>query len=192
MAELTKEELASITKNVTDGVMASLKPQFDQVGELAKNQKILADTIKQLPPAQTEEQKTGESGKTKPEPVTAESIGKIVADQIAAAQKSQQASDQSRQQREQFIANRLKNFPPAYQNQLGNDPAKFEEEAKNIEQVFKTDATKFGWKAPSVGGENAGGQSPAAVKPDLSKLSASELIRMGVQQSKPGQQTAAA
>lgn len=99
MAEEAKAkeiDVAAITKSVTEAVtktvIESLKPQLGAIDELAKNQKVLADTIAALPPAKADakaDAKTDGKADGKAEPLTVETVAKLVADGIAADRKAQ-------------------------------------------------------------------------------------------------------
>jgi hypothetical protein len=179
-------DMAAIQKTVNDTLAGAMKPVTDAIAQLAGSQKTIADALAAQATAAAPKTKEGEA-----KPLTAEDVTKLVTDVVTRAQQTQQASAQQQQQRDNFIASRLKNFPAAYANQLGNDPAKFEDEAKKIETAFKADAEKNGWKVPAIGGETQQAQSAMAVAPDLSKLSPNELIREGLKNSKPGTSQAA-
>jgi hypothetical protein len=66
---------------------------------------------------------------------------------------------------DKFIAKKLAKLPAVYQNQLGADAAKWDEQAKSIQASFEKDLTDRGVKIENVGGANReGGETAAAAK----------------------------
>lgn len=133
----------------------------------------------------TEQVKTLQEGLGKAP--TTESVGKAVTDALAA----QTASQTKATDRVRFISEKLKDVPDAYHSMIGDDPTKFDEQARKLRAVLKGDLEKLGVKAANVGGDTAstgsGNPAPATRALDTSKLSGIELIQQGVQQtSAPG------
>lgn len=169
-AGLTKDELNAI---VAGAVAAAIKPLAEAQAQLVQSHKALAETVAAQPGGdQAKKTQVTEGAKA----LTLEDVTKVVTDALG----KQQKDAQQVAARDQFVSTRLKNFPPAYQARLGNDPAKWEAEAATIADEFKADIGKFGGKLPDVGGDNPGGKSPAAAQPDLEKQSPTNLIAMGL------------
>lgn len=176
-AGLTVDQVKSI-------IAEAIGPITTALGSLGENQKVLADTLKALPPAA----KADDAGKKdEAAALTPEAVTKIVTDAILADRKAQQTTGEQQQARQKFADTRLKNLPAAYRDRLGNDPTKWETEAAALAEAFKADMAALKITVPNVGGESSGGQSPQAVQPDLSKLSDQQLMAMGYNQSKAGE-----
>jgi hypothetical protein len=151
---LTKDEVTAI-------VAESLKSVTGTLTELAKNQKVLADTLAAQAPA-------ADAKKS----LSAEDVQKLVADGVRAATEQQQQTAEQKAAREAFIKdekNGLAKLPAAYVGQLGPDPTKWAEQAKAITETFKADFTAAGGKVENVGGAareggDASGEKPAANK----------------------------
>jgi hypothetical protein len=157
-------DATAIGKLINDAIGAALKPITDGLGELAKNQKVLADTFaadqqkaaeaaKAAAAATTTDAKKGEP----PKPLTLEDVTKVVNDSVANQLKTREEAAASTEARNKFIGEKLKDLTPAYQNLLGNDPAKWAAEEQQIRDKFKAEITAAGLKIPDVGGGNAGG-----------------------------------
>lgn len=146
-----------------------------QVADLGKNVKTVADTLQALPPAAAAggagdgKKKTGEADA--PKYLTAEDMVKVL-DQRDAARASSAA-------RESFIAEKMKDLPAAYRTQLGADSTKWAAEEQSIRTAFQADFKAAGGKVEDLSGQNKGGAAPA-VKPDLSKMTPSQMVRLGL------------
>jgi hypothetical protein len=155
------DNLAAITKNVAETVMNALKPQIE---ELARNQKILADTI------------ASGSGI-----VGADGVKKLIADDHAAREQTAQ----QKAAREAFIkdaANGIAKLPAAYVNQLGTDPAKWADEAKRIAGDWKSDAQAAGFRLPDTGGAGReGGDATGDGFKTEETRTAAQLLAAGLQ-----------
>lgn len=186
----------AVATAVATAVAAAVKP-------IADNQKVIADTLAALPPAPAAKPAAvaaGAAGATDaaPKGLTADDVAKIVGDQLKAYQTTA-AADAARRS---YQADKLKDLPEVYRNQLGTDPAKFAAEEQSIRDAFKADFKAAGGTVPNVGGSAAAGGAGGAgtVKPgemvDLSKLTPTQLIAQGLAASKPqgavAQQRAAA
>jgi hypothetical protein len=115
-------------------------------------------------------------------PLTAESISKLVRDAMAG---ERQTADQAAARRD-FAAQQLKDLPPVYHGQLGNDPTKWKQEADAARAAYRTDLESRGFKVPDVGGNPpANGTTPAKAPVDMSKMSPTALIEMGLKQAGP-------
>ncbi len=79
------------------------------------------------------------------------------------------------QQRASFIATKLGSLPGVYSDQLGTDPAMWEAQAAGISQQFNDDLEKYA----------------EPVKPDLSKMTPTQLLTMGLEQSSMAQKPTA-
>jgi len=162
---------------LAEAMTAALKPALTEaIKPIADNQKILADTLAALPPAAG---KQGDGKQTDAaKPLDAEGVAKIVAEQL----KGFTAQTQQSAEREKYIAAHLAKLPAAYQTQLGNDPAKWAEEAKTIQGQFEADFKANGGKAETLAsGTTDGGKTAAKETPDFSKLPAFELLHKGVE-----------
>ena len=161
----------AIATSVKSAVDAAVKP-------LADNQQALASALAKLPAATpaAEKDKPADAGK----PLTAEDVGKIVGEQLKGFQQQQSQSAE----RTRFQQDKLKDLPEVYRNQLGNDPAKWAAEEQAIRDRYKADFKAAGGKVEDVGGEQPGGQAPAASL-DLSKNSPVQNIALGLRDAKP-------
>jgi ABC-type transporter Mla subunit MlaD len=171
MPDLDQAAVEKIVGNVVGtAISTALKPLSDTIGELTKNQKVLADTyaadkkvaedaVKVAADAAKKDAAKNDAGA--PKPLTAEEVAKQTADLIAKALGDRDKAQQSSQQRNAFVAEKLKGLPPAYADKLGNDPAKWADEEKTLRENFKADMEKLGLKVPAVGG-NPGGQGTSA------------------------------
>jgi hypothetical protein len=163
--------IAGAVKSVADQVtgvaktVEGLSATAQQVADLQANVKVVSDTLAKLPPATATA-------------VTVEQVEKLVGEKLAATQ----AAAATKAQREAFVAEKLKDVPAAYHATLGEDPAKFAEQEQAIRATLKADLEKAGVKAEPVGG-GGGGKAAADAPVDTSKLSAYELIGLGVKQS---------
>jgi hypothetical protein len=171
---------AAINKAVSDALAAALPNAISSavtaaIKPLADNQKVLADTLAALPPAKKEEGGGGEA-----KPLTAEDVGKLLDQKLTAQQQSAAAAAA----RTAFAGSKLKDLPQAYQDKLGNDPAKWAGEEQAIREQFKSDMKALGVEPKTVGGAatSDGGITAAADKPDLSKMNPVQLIALGLKQ----------
>lgn len=162
-------DMKALGELIAQQVAAAIKPVADQVAELGKA-KAPEKPEKPAEPAQQAKS------------LTAEDVQRIVGESL----KSFAASTQQAEGRKGFIAEKLKDLPAVYQNQLGNDPAKWAEQEQQIRTQYQADFKAAGGKVAEVDG--AAGTSGAA-KPnqtvDTSKLSAVQLMEMGLKESKP-------
>lgn len=167
-------------------VAKAISPAFQP---LVDQQKIIADTLtadvearktaaKPADAKPADAAKPGEAAK----PLTAQDVAQIVADSIKASQTSTEAANS----RKVFVADKLKDLPAAYQNQLGADPAKWAAEEQAIRTQYQADFKVSGGKAPEVNGNagQAGATTPAATV-DYSKLTPTQLIAQGLAASTP-------
>jgi hypothetical protein len=161
-------DVAAITKTVTDAVLASIKPTLDATtqsqAELAKNHRILADTLEKLPPAKADKEtgEPGDKGKPAPDasPLTPEAITKMITEAIAADRQQQQTTQAAKSERDSFVgseASGLARLPAAYQNQLGPDRARWADEAKAIVHQWEADFKAAGGTVANLGGANREG-----------------------------------
>ena len=163
---LTESQIAKIASDaVTTAIAAAMKPITDQLGTLAQGQAAL-----------TEAQKTA---------ITADAIGKTVADAIEARSVANAAT----QAKADFVAANLKGVPQIYANQLGTDQSKWVDEAKTIRGQYQKDLTDQGIKASPISSDLPGAAAVGVGvnKPgdlvDMSKMSALQLIEQGVKQT---------
>lgn len=171
-ADSGKIDVAAITKTVTDEVMKAVKaatePLAGQLAELAKNQKVLADTYA-ADKAAADKAADDKAADKAAQPLTAEQVQKLVSDALAAKEQTAQ----SKAEREAFIASAesgLGKLPKTYLAKLGADKAKWAEEAKAIVAEFEADFKASGGKVPDVGGANREGGDTATGKPGVSKF----------------------
>jgi hypothetical protein len=162
---------------LADAVAGKLGGRLDA---LEQSQKQLRETFTQQPQAQS-----AGAGKTNnatdQQPLTAADVERLVTTNVTNAMKTLTTQMQQSAQREAFIGQHLSKLPTAYRAQLGNDPTKWETEARAIQQQYETDFKGAGGQTENKGGAtNDGGQTAAAAKPDLSKMSATDKISLGL------------
>lgn len=191
MPEQTTAAAPITLEQVGKAIADAIRPLNDSLAEvtaaqsdMVKNQQVLADTLKQLPPApapaaKAEGDKNG--GAAGEKPLTAEAVQKIVGDAIGALTSQQKASGD----KAAFVASPasgLAKLPDAYKSLLGTDPAKWADEAKSIAAKFESDFKALGGKIENIGMASKEGGTPASKAPvDLSKVPAFERIRMGLE-----------
>ena len=85
-------------------------------------------------------------------------------------------------ERDAFAAKHLSKLPKIYQSQLGNDPAKWDEEAKSLQAQFEADVkTQPNAEPDNKGGASRDGGTTAANQPvDKSKIDPVNRIAMGL------------
>ncbi len=113
---------------------------------------------------------------------TAESVSKAVTETFA-AQQTQQTQVNARQE---FISQNLKGIPDAFHSMVGNDPAKFAEQAQALRDALKTagvTVANVGGNASPANTQGRGDPKSVTAAVDTSKLSGIELLRMGVASS---------
>lgn len=151
---------------------------------IAEANKPMVEALRaQQPAAGTQGQAAaqgGQAGAAKAQTLTEQDVARIVGDQL----KSFQQTTQQTQARERYQADKLKDLPAAYRNQLGPDPAKWAAEEQQIRDQYKADFGAVGGQGKDVGGDQPGGQKPAATI-DTSKLSPAQKIELGLRSSKP-------
>jgi len=155
---LSKQDIAAL---IGQAVSAAVAPLNATISALQKGQDTLAEQL----------------GKA----ATAETVGKAVAEQIAA----RQSADAQSKARIEFVATTLKGVPAAYAEKLGGDMAKWADEAKAIREGYRSDLEAAGFKPQAISSDApAGGavKTPDALI-DTSKLTAIELIDLGVKAS---------
>jgi hypothetical protein len=104
---------------------------------------------------------------------------------------TRQAADLTNQ-RQRYAAEKLKDLPPVYATQLGNDPAKWAAEETALRQQYRGHLEASGVKIPDVSGNPPastapGGTTTAAGTVDLTKASPVQAIAMGLRTSKAAQ-----
>jgi hypothetical protein len=163
---MDEKDIEAIKAIINDTLGAAIKPVTDSIatltatqGDLVKNQTVLADTLKALPPAAPAADKGATDGKDKAadagKSLTLEDVAKLLDERDS---KRQQTAQQSAA-REAFIKDKLAKLPAVYQGQLGNDAAKWNDEATKIQQQYEADFKAGGGKADDVGGANREGGS---------------------------------
>jgi hypothetical protein len=150
-------DVAAITKSVTEALAKTLTERYDnQFAELTKNIGVLADTLKNAPPAKTEDKKADDK---KPETVTPEAVAKIVADQLAAADKARSEAATTKAQRDALIAKvtkeKLGGDADLGALLVGDDEAALVKSADALATKIKTFKPDFGGVAKE-GGETPG------------------------------------
>jgi hypothetical protein len=154
--QIVSDALGKSLKTVTDAVTSI----SGTVGDLAKNQKVLADTMAAQAAPKPEEKKEGEQ-----KPLTIEDVGKAISDALG----KQQQTQQQQQARGEFISKNLAKLPARFQQALGNDPAKWADEAKTIQGEYEQLVKSVGGKLENVGGaDRDGGTTPAKQQLDAS------------------------
>jgi hypothetical protein len=149
--------------------IAALTGAVAQVVETQKT--VLAHLAK--PPAEPAKPATAPAAGEKP--LTQSDVQKAIADALTARQQT----DQQTAARAAFVGKKLSDLPAVYQNQLGNDPAKWDAEEQQIRSAFQNDFKAAGGKVADVGGSPAGGAPPAATV-DLTNLTPVEKIALGL------------
>jgi hypothetical protein len=178
-AQMTDEEIKALVQGTVKSATAdavksaigeAIKPLVEAQAELVKNQKVLADTfaadkataqkvIDDAAKATAEAAKKGEAAK----PLTADDVAKLVADSVAKAQTAQQQSAEQKAQRDAFVndpKNGIAKLPAPFKAQLGNDPAKWADEAKKLSGEWEQFAKDNKIPLPSVGGATREGGTP--------------------------------
>jgi len=155
-------DVAAITKASVDAATAAIAEAIKPLGEQIKG---LQDGLSKA--------------------ATADMVKQTISEQIAAANASQAKGVD----RAKFISEKMGDVPAAYLTGLGDDPAKFAEQEQAIRTTLKVDLAKLGVKSADVGGDAGGKKVSDAI--DTSKMSAIELIDLGVKQTSGGQAAAA-
>lgn len=159
---------------VNDAISKVLAPITKSLGDLAENQRVLASTMEKLPPAKQADTKE------KPEPLTPESIAKIVQDTLAADRKAQ--NDQVakaaaiKTAKEKVIADKL-----GGDAELGGFLPDTDDAAQLTAAAEKL-AVKVTPKAKVPGVSADGGTASARQPVDTSKLNASQKVQLGIDQ----------
>jgi hypothetical protein len=161
---------SELQKLIADSISAAFKPIADAIGVMTKQQGIIADTLTKLPPAQLEQKPDENSGNKKadeqPKTLTLDEVQKLL-DTTLAKQQQQNANSA---ERSKFIAEKLAKIPAVYQNQLGTDPSKWNDELKTIQSSFESDFKAAGGKVENIGAPGTTTTTPPETKLDASKL----------------------
>ncbi len=168
--------LAAVEKKIADAVAAQVGKLGESVAELAKNHKIFADTYTADQTKAAEAAKAaaaagdkgtppqaGQGDKDAPAALTPEAVTKLVADALAADRKAQQSTAEQKAEREAFLnnpANGLAKLPDPFKAQLGADPAKWADEAKQVTASWSKFAADNKITIPDVGGAARDGGTP--------------------------------
>lgn len=166
-------DVAAITKSVTEEVKKFLAQTYDpKFEELTKNVGVLADTIKNAPPAKAEGAQAGSGKDEKPEALTAEGVSKIVADAIAADRAAQTEAANKTAGRQKLIekvaAEKLGGDKDLARFLTGDDEAALGRSADELAAKIKTFKPDFGG-ATKDGGTTPGGDGGAPkANPNLS------------------------
>jgi len=157
--EALKTELRT---EFASAIAEAMKPVGVGLAELQKGQQALAEA----------------AGKA----IRPEDVSKAVAEAVK-AQTAVQAADAAKAT---FIAAKLTGVPAAYYAKLGADPAKWPAEEQAIRAELQADLAKLGVKATPVDGAagTAGAGKPGQAV-DTSKLSAVQLMELGLGESSP-------
>lgn len=180
-----------INKVIADAigpVLESIKGITGQLGELAKNQKVLADTYVQAAGEKGAAAKTPAADGAAT-PLTLDAVTKLLDEREA--KRSEGATKKAA--REKFIAEQLKGVPEVYHSLLGDDEKAWAAKADEIRGKVKADVAALGAKLPDVAGDvtAAGTAKHPEAKADFSKLTADQKIALGLK-SRPIGGTAAA
>lgn len=180
MAEATATppiDMAALTKAIGELVVTEVTKANKAMNEsLATIGTQLAE-LKKAPETKKEETPTFEKMKTD------------LLSEVKNLLTSQKQTESQEKARSAFIAEKMKDLRPAYQNQLGSDPTKWAAEEQAIRAQFKEDFKGLGGKVEDKGGGGGGGEAPAT-KVDLSKMSPTQLITLGLNE-KPAEAAAA-
>jgi len=163
-------------EQIQQTIAAAVKPLAEAQAKLTADLDVVARTMAEEAKPAAGAAAGGAGGKKEEAPagLTLEQVKGLL------DERDKKASDSAG--RTAFIARTLGKLPTAYQGQLGQDPAKWDAEAKSIQSQFETDAKAMGVKLENLGTPAGdGGKTPAAEKPDLSKIPAFELLHMGVE-----------
>ncbi len=143
-----------------------------QVVDLQKNVGVVADTLKNLPPAgDGEGKKPGEDARA-PKTLSAEDVVTLLDERDARRAGSEK--------REKFLGEKLKDLPPAYRALLGSDESKWAAEEQQIRSQYQADFKVSGQKVPDVSGKQPGDAAAPSKVVDTSKLSPTQLIEAGL------------
>ncbi|MGN6507778.1 MAG: hypothetical protein ACTHM6_19635 [Tepidisphaeraceae bacterium] len=160
-----------LTKDEVNTILAeAIKPLTTTIADLAKNQNILADTLKSLPPAPAAKNAADPKGSDQAKPLTAEDANKLFGEMLDKKLGEFRQGQQQSAERQAFIGKHLDKLPPIYRDKLGNDPTKWEEESKAIQSQYESDLKSQGFKPVDVGAAQPAGKPAAALPVDLSKM----------------------
>ena len=140
-------------KALTDTLTAALKPVTDQLSALADNQRVLADTLKQLPPAPTDAAKSDAAKSDAAKSDSAKSdAGKPEAAKTEAAKPEVADASPSLEQVKQMIAEQLK--LPGSAADGGTPPAR---QPVDYSKLPASQRVKIGVEQLVAGGQSAVG-----------------------------------
>jgi hypothetical protein len=153
--------------------------------------KPLLDALARLQPAAPAEQGAaakGGKGEAADKPLSMDDVRKAITDALSSTQQ-QQAKTQARAS---YAAEKLKDLPKVYQDQLPDtdDANALAQAEQRIRAAYQADFKLAGGKTADVGGQAAGGKPPTNAV-DLSKVSPVQAIEMGLKAAKPAQGAAA-
>ncbi len=111
--------------------------------------------------------------------MTPEGIANLVAAAITQRELEKQSDSQRQAAKTAFVGSPdhgLANVPPLYQGQLGNDPAKWPQEAAVIRKQFEDDWAKVQGSKPDIGGITRDGGTVTARVPVADHLTPEQRI----------------
>lgn len=159
------EQVAKLAEAVTPLVNSNLAAQL---AELAKNQKVLADTMAADKKAAAEAAKGTEGKEAKENALTPEAVQKLIADALAAQQKITQSSAAKTAARQKIIDTKLKEVPPEFLAALPDTDNEAELAAAadkivaRVNEVLKVKQPDLGGAAGD-GGKTAGSQGAGTI-----------------------------
>lgn len=159
-------------------VKAALDPITSGLGELAKNQKVIADTLAADKAAAEAAAKAAPADEAKA--LTAADVAKLLDERDAKRQAGQNATAA----RDAWIAKNASKLPEAYRKLIPatEDAAAIEKAGKEAAAAFEADFKASGAVAPAAAGTGAAAGAAAAGTVDLTKLSESQVREMALKQ----------
>jgi hypothetical protein len=154
------------------------------VGSLAESQKTIVSAVEKLTATPGTPPATGAAGAAgKPNAITLEDLTRVLdqRDQQRSAAAAKTAARQG------FIESKMNDLPSAYRQLLPDtdDAGQLAAAEQRIRTQYQADFKTAGGKVPDVGGGTPGGAPPAAGVVDVSKMSPTQLVEMGLKGSRP-------
>lgn len=175
----------------TPDLAAQLATLTGVVTALAESQKGVVETIAKLAPAaqpQPAAQPAAAAADNKP--LTRAELVSLLNERETQSRQASQLADQ----RQRYVAEKLKDLPPGYDRLLGNDPSKWAAEEQAARGQYRDFLKAQGITVPDVNGNPPASAAPggtttpaAASQIDLSKASPVQAIEMGLRTAKPAQ-----
>ncbi len=150
------EAIKAAVGDALPGAMAeALKPLDQRLTDAESNVNTVAQTVAGQKPADANQVKA-----------LVDAALAATAEQTKRATEAQQAAESLKAKRESFARQHLANVPARYHADLGDDAAKFEENAKAVRQAFAAEMKAAGIQAPNVGGDQGGAAVAGTPKVD--------------------------